>query len=99
MTVTDMILADTLIPGAPKAARITRARKEYNSAGRLTKKYLQWDSEEMYLYNQYAYDNEGRLSEVISYHKDGTIFDSTLYEYTDDNRRKTSLSQNVARYE
>jgi hypothetical protein len=72
-----------------KGGRNSSARKEYNSAGQLTKKYLQWDSEEMYLYNQYAYDNEGRLSEAISYKKDGTIFDSTLYEYTDDNRRKT----------
>ncbi|HSC39118.1 MAG TPA: hypothetical protein VLD19_14650 [Chitinophagaceae bacterium] len=72
-----------------KGGRNCRARKEYNSAGRLSKKYLQWDGEEMYLYNQYAYDNEGRLSEVMNYDKNGNILSSTLYEYTDGNRCKT----------
>ena len=73
-----------------KGARNSTCRKEFNNAGQLTKKYLQWDYEKMYLAEQYTYDKEGRVTEVNEYKEDGTILYTTLYEYKNDNRRKVA---------
>jgi hypothetical protein len=71
-----------------KGARNSNARKEYDNAGRLTRKYLQWDDKNPYLAEIYAYDTEGRLAEVNNYNENGQLLYATLYEYQDNNDRK-----------
>jgi len=72
-----------------QGARNCTSRKEYNNAGQLTGKYLQWDAEKMYLAMDYTYDGEGRLAEVNNYKENGALLYTTLYEYKDNNQRTT----------
>lgn len=74
---------------AIKGAMSCTARKEYDNAGRLSRKYLQWDGKQMYLAEDYAYDDQGRLIEVNNYKENGELFYGNLYEYKDNNQRKT----------
>jgi len=66
------------------------SKKEYNKAGRLVRKYLQCDDKKKYLAVDYAYDDEGRLIEMNYYKENGELSDGTLYEYKNNNQRKTA---------